>query len=464
MVKAAVYVRISEDRSGLKLGVKRQEKDCRELAARKGWTVLRAYVDNDLSAFSGRQRPAYRELLKDIESGVVQAVVVWHLDRLHRHPRELEEFITLCDTKRVDLASVSGDIDLSTPDGRLMARIQGAVARKESEDKSRRIRRKHEELAEQGRFQGGGLRAYGYTSNRSAVVGHEAQAIREAVARILAGDTLRSIAVDFNRRGIRSARDCAWSNVTLRQVLLSSSIAGLRSHQGQVVAKAVWPAIIPENEWRRVRALLTDPARRTTPLQPVKHLLSGDFLRCGKCGQKLYATWVEPATKRLMYGCVLQKGDKGCWGTYIAASALDEFITHAVLVRLQRVTTTPGGRNGGTPQDDLAQAIADDQALLDELARALGERRMTMSEWLAARAPVEARIAEATEQVRTQASNAALAELPVAREELAKTWETLSVDRKRAVIRAVLDHAVISEATPGRKTFDPSRVHPVWRR
>ena len=44
-----------------------------------------------------------------------------------------------------------GDYDLTTPDGRFTARIVGAVARKESEDRSRRVRRKHLELAEQGK-------------------------------------------------------------------------------------------------------------------------------------------------------------------------------------------------------------------------------------------------------------------------------------------------------------------------
>jgi len=82
--------------------------------------------------------------------------VVWHLDRLHRHPKELEEFFEVCDAAKVkDLATVQGDIDLSTDDGRFHARIMGAVARKASDDQSRRVRRKHLELAESGRFHGG---------------------------------------------------------------------------------------------------------------------------------------------------------------------------------------------------------------------------------------------------------------------------------------------------------------------
>jgi DNA invertase Pin-like site-specific DNA recombinase len=55
-----VYCRISDDRTGLKAGVGRQEEDCRAVAARKGWGIGEVYIDNDVSAWSGRIRRATR--------------------------------------------------------------------------------------------------------------------------------------------------------------------------------------------------------------------------------------------------------------------------------------------------------------------------------------------------------------------------------------------------------------------
>ena len=81
---AAIYVRISRDRAGAGLGVERQEHDCRELAARLGWPVVEVFTDNDLSAYSGRPRPAYRAMIEAVRAGRVQAVLAWHPDRLHR--------------------------------------------------------------------------------------------------------------------------------------------------------------------------------------------------------------------------------------------------------------------------------------------------------------------------------------------------------------------------------------------
>ncbi len=89
-----------DDPQGSRLGVTRQEDDCRAYVERRGWQLASVYEDDDLRAFSGKTRPAYRRLLEDIAAGAVDAVVAWHPDRLHRHPRELEEFIEIVE-KRV---------------------------------------------------------------------------------------------------------------------------------------------------------------------------------------------------------------------------------------------------------------------------------------------------------------------------------------------------------------------------
>ena len=66
--------------------------DCRALAERRGWVVAQEYVDNDQSAYRGKRRPEYGRMMEDLKDGFIDAVVVWHLDRLTRHPAELESF------------------------------------------------------------------------------------------------------------------------------------------------------------------------------------------------------------------------------------------------------------------------------------------------------------------------------------------------------------------------------------
>uniref|UniRef100_UPI003F98E095 recombinase family protein n=1 Tax=Mycobacterium sp. TaxID=1785 RepID=UPI003F98E095 len=83
-IRAAVYCRISKDKTGLRAGVDRQRADCLALAERLGWQVVRIYCDNDLSAFSGKHRPDYQALRADVKDGTINAIVAWHPDRLHR--------------------------------------------------------------------------------------------------------------------------------------------------------------------------------------------------------------------------------------------------------------------------------------------------------------------------------------------------------------------------------------------
>ena len=176
------------------MGVGRQLEDCERFVARSGWQVADRYVDDDVSAYSGKPRPAYRRMLEDVRGGHLDAVVVWHVDRLERQPKELEEFIEVCEAAGVrNLASLTGEIDLSSFTGQMMARILGAVAKNESDVKSHRNRRKAEELAQAGKVGGGGSRPYGYEADKVTVRESEATVIRECARRLLAGEALRGL-------------------------------------------------------------------------------------------------------------------------------------------------------------------------------------------------------------------------------------------------------------------------------
>src|SRR5262252_7677844 len=139
---AAMYARISRDDAGDGLGVQRQLQDCAALLRRRGWTNAGSYIDNDVSAFSGRVRPQYERLLKDIRLGRIDIVIAWAPERLHRSPRELEDFIDLIEQTGVTVETIkAGAWDVSSSHGRLVARMLGAVSRAESERTGERVSR-----------------------------------------------------------------------------------------------------------------------------------------------------------------------------------------------------------------------------------------------------------------------------------------------------------------------------------
>jgi DNA invertase Pin-like site-specific DNA recombinase len=461
---AAVYARISSDPAGDQLGVSRQIADCRSLAERRGWPVAEIYIDDDRSAYSGKARPEYRRMLDDIRAGARDAVVVWHLDRLHRQPKELEEFFEVCDFASLShLASVTGDTDLSTDDGRFLARILGAVARKESDDKSRRITRKHLELAQAGRSAGGGTRPYGYRVDRRTADPIEAALIREAADRILAGESLRSLAADWNGRAIRSVSGGQWSVQVLRRMLMSARLSGQRSYHGEIVATGDWEAILTAEQTDRLRAILGDPDRLTRRTVR-RYLLSGGLLNCSICGAVLVARPRGDGTRR--YVCAKGPGLPGCGGIAILAEPLERLITEAVLYRLDtpELAAALAGAPSNDEGDGFRQSLALDRAQLEELAQAYGERQITFAEYLTARKPIESRIDAAQRRVSRMTQTTAIEAHVGDGEALRSLWKDLPLTRQRAIVAAVLDRAVIRPAAVrGRTGFDPDRVEPVWR-
>ena len=152
---------------------------------------MATFVDNDVSATDRRHnRPEYERLVASIKNGDVDAVVVWDLDRLHRQPAELEEFVAICEGAGVtQLASVGGQVDVATGDGMLVARIKGAVAAEEVRKMKHRMTRKKLDLAEKGLPNGGGRRAFGWERDGCTVRKVEAKLIQQAAGRVLQGQS-----------------------------------------------------------------------------------------------------------------------------------------------------------------------------------------------------------------------------------------------------------------------------------
>jgi site-specific DNA recombinase len=383
--------------------------------------------------------------------------VVWHLDRLTRHPRELEAFLDLCDEVGVEtLACVTGDVDLGAHSGRLMARMLGGLARYESDHKSERIRRKHEELAERGKVSGGGSRPYGYEPDRTTVRPVEAAIVNECARRLLAGESLRSITLDLNRRQVPSAAGGEWSPQSLRRMLYSARISGQREHKGEIVAQAEWPAIITRAQSRQIRALLDDQARRTRR-EPRRYLLAG-LLVCGHCGERLVARPRGDGTRR--YACAKGPGFSGCNKTAINADPLEPFIAEAVLHRLDspELAAALSDRPPEPDSQPWYDQLAADQAQLEELATAYGQREITMPEWRKARDPIEQRISAAREQLAKTTRTSALDPYIGRSDELRHTWASLDLSQQHAIVAAILDHLIVGPARRGYNRFDETRL------
>jgi hypothetical protein len=379
----------------------------------------------------------------------------------------LEEFMALCGGAG-DVAIrvvTAGELDLSDSTGRAVARILGAVARKESDDKSARIRRKHAELAAAGKVPGGGTRPYGYTSDRLHLVSEEAALVREAARRVLAGESLRSVCGDFNERGVTTSTGGPWTGQSLGRMLRSARISGRREHHGKVVADAVWPAIISAADSDRLRVRLgraaaAAPAGRTAR----RYLLTGGLLRCGRCGTPMVSRPRSDGTRR--YVCARGPGFGGCGRMATVAHPVEALVAEAVLQRLdtpELAAALADARQADAEAEALHDQVAADEAMLDQLAQDYGAREIDHRRWVAARQPIQARIDSARRRLSRISPTHALGSYAGHSGLLRDAWADLPLTRQQAIIRLILDHLVVSPALKGRNTFDLSRFRPVWR-
>ena len=111
----------------------------------------------------------------DLQSGVIDGVIAYDLDRLARQPRDLERLIDVFEERpELVFCTITNDIDLSTSDGRTMARVMVAFANKASADTGRRVARKHRELADAGK-NGGGFPPFGWKADRITIDPEQAE-------------------------------------------------------------------------------------------------------------------------------------------------------------------------------------------------------------------------------------------------------------------------------------------------
>jgi DNA invertase Pin-like site-specific DNA recombinase len=464
--RCGLYLRISKyEGEGRSPGTVRQEKDCRAEARRRGWQVVEPiYLDDDRSAL--KRRPRYEDMVADLKAGVIDAVIAWHEDRLLRSNAELEDLVVLVEATGAQIITVcAGDVDLETPEGRFKARIQAAVARKESEDKSRRLRRMMQDKVEKGEPNGGG-RPYGYRADRVTPEPAEAAIVVEVVARVAAGETLTRVAEDLNRRGVPTARGARWNLPNIRRMCVNPRYIGRRTHHGTDVGEALWPALVDETTWRRAQHLLTSedrPKRRSAR----KYLLSGGLLVCGACGTPLRSKPSHTRTGPVATYACPPPNLGGCAGVNIRAEPTEELITEEVIRMVEKPAFAKALRARSGSDRSAVKTIRAIEAERDELAEALGSGAISMREFKIARAKQDQRLAQAQSAAVADQTTAAVARYAGRRGALREEWSKpeFSLDRKQAIIRAVIDHVVIDPVgRSGGKTFNPDRVQPpVWR-
>lgn len=357
---------------------------------------------------------------------------------------------------------MTGDADLSTDNGRLYARIKGAVGKSEVERKSARQRAACKQRAESGRAWLA-RRAFGYTKpNRDGtgmrVIESEASLLRDAYAAVLAGRSLRGIAADWNANGVRTTEGNPWVGVVLRKALVNPRYAGLRSYRGEIVGAADWPAIVDRDIFDAVRTKLADPARINRPrdggpMGARQRLLSGMAL-CGRpeCGKPMSSS--VNRRKQPIYAC------RHCKGTVRNIAQVDAWVIGHIVDRLSREDAADLLLNRN--RVDLAELRAKAEALRErrrQIKAMLADPDMPLAEIKAAIADITAKLAEIEPKIN-DANDTRVFKGLIPDEGERERFYALSEDERRAWVRSRFDGLTLDRQRAAIDRLVTVTIHP----
>jgi DNA invertase Pin-like site-specific DNA recombinase len=497
------------------------QEDCAE----RDWQVAAAYSDgSSASRFATRSRSDWERLLSDVEAGKLDLIWLWESSRGDRELESWAAFLSSCRRRGVLIHVWTHERTYDVRRARDWKALaeDGVSSAFEVEQTSERVTRGVRAKALAGRPHG--RSKYGYDRVYEVVAGepvlvdvvenrYQADVIREAARRSLAGETEYKIACDFNARGVPTPRAGLWTAMNLRRVLggswtrdggvfdlamqdadrrcragesasviakelratdvpapatrwlpeqvkrllIDPAYNGKRVHLGDVVADAMWPAILEDVPALMLRSKLNDPGRGGRRESSVAHLLTG-IARCGRkpCDGRMR---VLPNRGSLAYTCAT------CFSVSRSEAKVDWVIELAVVGFLSRedaaeilAASSRGGEDAAAALVEIEekQARLDgwyDQAAAGKLSKAGLER-------------IEATLLGEIADARKRARRAALARIapvlePLIGPDAAERWEELDMPRKREAIRALMRIRILPVGK-GKRIFDPESVDIDW--
>jgi hypothetical protein len=295
-------------------------------------------------------------------------------------------------------------------------------------------------------------------ANGMEQVPEEADAIRDAARRLLAGEGITALARDWNAKGYRRPRGgTAWSSTTVRDVLTSPRNAGLVQHRGEVVGEAQWEPILDRVTYERVVAVLNDPGRRVGARS--RSTFTGVFI-CGVCGERLMR---DASAGKVVWRCKPSPGRPHCGKIAITGSLVESAVIEAAM-RAVDAGTLPerlAERSANHEDDRDAEEIAVLERRLTDLSEMFGDGAISRGEWLAARRRIENRLQAARARVGSSPRGAALAPYR-AGATLRGTWPTLTVEQQNLVLRAVYDPGIVVHPASSDRPKATDRLDPLW--
>lgn len=288
-IVCGLYTRVSSrnqadaDYSSLETQRERLEAFCH---SQESYSVYRVYEDGGYSADS-LDRPALKEMLRDIREGKLNCVLAYKIDRLTRSVKDFHILMDLFDRFGVKFVSVTQSLDTQNPMGRLLRNVLLDFAQFEREMTADRTRDKMYQRAQKGLWNGGNA-PYGYEAENKRLVtnGEEASRVEFMFHHFANAPSLSRLRDELHRRGWYTRSGKPWGKTALDQILRNPTYCGLVRFNDQRF-RGQHQALIEETLFNKVQAVRRDRSHSATKISRT-FLLKG-LIRCSECG-----SWMTP--------------------------------------------------------------------------------------------------------------------------------------------------------------------------
>ena len=340
--------------------------------ASNGWRVIPKRYDD--GGFSGGNvnRPALKALMRDIENGEVDVVVVYKIDRLSRSLGDFTDLSKIFERHNVSFVSVTQQIDTSNAAGRMMLNILMSFAQFEREMTSDRIRDKIYATRKKGLWSGGMI-PFGYKTVDKRLVPDPVTApvVRHVFARYAESASAKLVASELQKKfgprtcGSKKGGDPTWRMMHVYRILRNPVYKGELLHRATgEIFHGLHEPLVDAALWEDCRRILDESAG----LQPSAHretvaILKG-LVRCGHCGGAMAPVFTvkRKGLRYSYYRCVssTKVADSECPLRGVSG----ELLERQVVAQLGTIFKTPeflrlAAEGSGRTEDAVREALSD---------------------------------------------------------------------------------------------------------
>lgn len=309
VLRVALYVRVSSLEQVEGYSISEQTERLEKYADAMGWEVFKVYVDPGYSG-GNTDRPGLNAMIRDVEDGLIDKVVVYKLDRLSR-----SQFDTLFLIEKVflahntDFVSMTENFSTISALGKAMIGFLAVFAQLEKDKINERTKMGKDARARSGKWHGGATEPIGYDYDKETellnINDYEVMQILELAELFLAGTPLRTIENLFKEKGYKHKHG-TWDPKTMRRVLRNKLYIGLLKH-GDDWYPGLHSRVFTDETFNKIQKLLDDRAEqyKLTGVKPgAQTTYLGGLLHCKHCGGK-YTKQANGRTnpKTLWYMC-----------------------------------------------------------------------------------------------------------------------------------------------------------------